>query len=92
MFLYSKKYNSLHQEIHRILLEEWDPIGVRNIPEAQDEYDSYISDIYNMLIARKSEYEIFKYIWWLETEHMGLNSDRQRAEKYAERLISLIRE
>jgi len=29
-----------HEVIHRILMQTWDPIGVADVPEAQDEYDS----------------------------------------------------
>jgi hypothetical protein len=35
-----------------VLMREWDPIGVADVPEAQDEYDSYISQTYGMLIRR----------------------------------------
>jgi len=84
------KAKTLHSEIHKVLIEGWDPIGVGDIPEAQDEYDSYIPTIYKMLIARKPQHEIFEYLWWLETEHMGLTGDRQRTEQYAAKLLDLI--
>lgn len=32
-------------DLRRILMEEWDPIGVRGVPEAADEYDSYLPQI-----------------------------------------------
>lgn len=32
----------LQDAIAEILLREWDPIGVVDTPEAQDEYDSYV--------------------------------------------------
>lgn len=83
---------SLHQAIHKALIEEWDPIGVGDVPEAQDEYDSYIPTIYKMLISRQSKHEVFEYLWWLEVEHMGLNGDRQRTEAFAERLLNLVKE
>ena len=38
-----------HDGIRRILLNDWDPIGVADIAEAQDEYDSYVGKIYGML-------------------------------------------
>lgn len=78
-----------HDAIRRILLKEWDPIGVSEIPEAQDEYDSYVGEIHKMLISRKPKYEIFDYLWWLETEHMGLTGNRQATEHFAERLAKL---
>lgn len=78
-----------HEAIRRALLKEWDPIGVGEITEAQDEYDSYVSTIYKMLISRASRHEVFDYLWWLETEHMGLTGDRQATEKFADRLMKI---
>jgi hypothetical protein len=78
-----------HNAIRQILLKEWDPIGVSEIQEAQDEYDSYVGEIYKMLISRKPKHEIFDYLWWLETEHMGLTGNRQATEHFAERLAKL---
>ena len=85
-----KRAKALHSEIKKILINEWDPIGVRDINEAQDEYDSYVPAIYKMLVLRKSSHEIFEYLWWVETEHMGLTGDRQHTESIAERLLSLV--
>lgn len=78
-----------HEVIRRALLSEWDPIGVGAIPEAKDEYDSYVPTIYRMLISGKLRHEIFDYLWWLETEHMGLIGDRQVTEKFADRLMRI---
>ena len=78
-----------HEAIRRALLTEWDPIGVREYPEAHDEYDSYVSTIYKMLISRKPRHEVFDYLWWLETEHMGLTGDRQATERFADRLMRI---
>jgi hypothetical protein len=33
----------------RFLLTEWDPIDIRNEPNAQDEYDEYVPQIVDML-------------------------------------------
>ncbi|MCP1674012.1 hypothetical protein J2T57_001111 [Natronocella acetinitrilica] len=59
------------------------------ITEAQDEYDSYVPTIYKMLILRKPRHEVVDYLWWLETEHMGLTGDRQATEKFADRLMKI---
>ncbi|WP_259673271.1 MULTISPECIES: hypothetical protein [Rhizobium] len=32
-----------------ILLTEWDPIGVSDLPEAQDEYDAYADTVFGTL-------------------------------------------
>jgi hypothetical protein len=35
--------------VRRLLMEDWDPIGVEGIPEAADEYDSYVGVVGQML-------------------------------------------
>jgi hypothetical protein len=89
---HAERARRYHQAIKRALLKEWDPIGVGDIPEAHDEYDSYVGTIYKLLISNQSKQEIADYLCWLETEHMGLSGDRQAAEKFAERLSRLPQE
>ena len=89
---YPEIAKTYHESIRKALLSEWDPIGVGGIEEAQDEYDSYVPAIYKMLLSRKPIHELFNYLWWLETEHMGLTGDRQRTERFAERLIEISNE
>lgn len=68
---------------------EWDPIGVAAIAQAQDEYDAYVPSIYKMLITRRTPEDLFDYLWWLETQHMGLTGDRQATELFARRLARI---
>lgn len=78
-----------HEAIKKALLNEWDPIGIKEIKEASDEYDAYVGEIHKMLIARRSAREVFDYLWWLETKHMGLAGDAQTTEQFAQRLMLL---
>lgn len=78
-----------HAAIREILMREWDPIGVAGIPKAQDEYDSYIGDIYAILIRRESVQRLVDYLWWAETEHMSLFGNRSRTEQVAQRIAEL---
>ena len=68
----------LQKKIKNVLKKEWDPNGIQMIIEAEDEYDSYVPTLYSMLISGKPVNQIFEYLIWLETEHMGLIVDRQR--------------
>lgn len=81
--------NTLHRAVHHAVLHEWDPIGVRNIPEAQNEYDAYVPKLCELLRFRKSHNEIAGYLWWLATEQIGLTGNRQATEAFAEKLIQL---
>jgi hypothetical protein len=89
MSLRLNRAQAYHDAIRKAFLTEWDPIGVRDAEEAQDEYDSYVSTIYKYLITRKTIGEIFDYLWWLETQHMGLVGDRQATRHFAERLLQI---
>jgi hypothetical protein len=78
-----------HQAIRRALIAEWDPIGVGDSPNSQDEYDAYVGPIYRLLIHRRPVHEIFDFLWELETEHIGLSGNRQATEAFAHRLMRL---
>ena len=36
------------RQIGAVLIKDWDPLGVNHIPEAQDEYGSYVGPIYRL--------------------------------------------
>lgn len=65
----------IHQaklQIRHVLLEEWDPIGVRDEPLAQDEYDGYLGGIYGLLERGESEAGIVRHLHFTETVNMGM--------------------
>lgn len=78
--------------IRSALFNEWDPIGVRDIPGAVGEYDAYVGEIYSLLAKRATAEEIFNYLWHLETGHMGLEGDRKNTESFTRRLLLLAQE
>ncbi len=82
-----KQYNNA---IRVILLKEWDPIGVKDVPEAQDEYDSYIPQVCKLLINQESPENIFKYLWKIETDYMGLIGNRNHTQSIAKKLTDII--
>lgn len=66
--------------VRDILLRDWDPIGVSDIPEAKDEYDSYADTVFSMLINQKADTdEIASYLFRVATERMRL-ADHGMAE------------
>ena len=48
----------VNDEIRQVLVKIWDPIGIKDEPRAQDEYDSYIEGVFNLLAKRASQKEI----------------------------------
>ena len=53
-------------------MDEWDPIGVNNLPEAADEYDRYIGGIYGLIQRNASEHEIWAHLRRMEIDEMGM--------------------
>ncbi|GLS40664.1 hypothetical protein GCM10010869_62610 [Mesorhizobium tianshanense] len=82
--------NERHSRIREILLHEWDPIGVREIPRAADEYDAYADEVYMMSTDRGARAsDIARYLFNIATEHMGL-SDLVRLKTKCDQVAKLI--
>jgi hypothetical protein len=61
------------EAIRRVFLEVWDPIGIGDEPNAQDEYDMYVDHMFELLTARASDVELAKYLDWIVGQ-MGMDS------------------
>lgn len=85
----AKQYNAA---VCSILLHAWDPIGVADIPEAQDEYSTYAGEIAGLLMRGEPRQKLIELLWLIETGNMGLPGNRSRAEAAADRLLQLRRE
>ena len=73
-----------------MLMEEWDPIGVRGVPEASDEYDSYLGQIAGRLREGRGADDIAAFLTELEEVRMGLGfseAARNRNVALAQRLV-----
>src|SRR4051812_48679405 len=85
-----RRAKSYQDVIREVLMHEWDPIGVADVPQAQDEYDGYINQIYGMIIRREPKYKLVDFLWWVETENMGLYGNHQRTEHTADLLLKIV--
>ncbi|HEX9447226.1 MAG TPA: hypothetical protein VF920_04575 [Dongiaceae bacterium] len=74
-------------------MRDWDPIGVRDEPAVQDEYDDYVGKVYVMLMDEQATAQaIVDYLQWAETDHMGLTDTaerRDRRHRLSEALVAL---
>ena len=68
-----ERAKQIQESIRQVLLREWDPIGVRDVPEAQDEYDGYVGGVYRLLASGAAEKQILDHLWQIETDAMGLS-------------------
>lgn len=82
----NKQTGTLVSFVRNALLNDWDPIGVKSIPEAVDEYDGYVPQICQLIIKGNKQ-KLVDHLWWIETERMGLTGNRKATEAFAERLL-----
>ena len=89
------KYQSRENraQVRDLLMREWDPIGVKDVPEASEEYDSYVGEIYVMLMDERADTgAIESRLWEIATNHMGLTPGqwlKDRCSATASRLVGL---
>jgi hypothetical protein len=88
-----RRVRDVQEKIRRILLDDWDPIGVKDVPEAQDEYDSYVGQVYRKIADSTCSFPIAQLLARIETERMGLG-DRPplTLEPVAQKLAALATE
>ena len=72
-----------------VLLWAWDPIGVRGIPEAVDEYNNYAETVLAMLEAGSPDQHIADYLTGVVRDRMGLRPNTKADEDVAAMLREL---
>jgi hypothetical protein len=82
----------LQRKIRDALLAEWDPIGVSGFPEAKNEYDGYVGVLFQVLVSGGTEDDVFRLLWEIETETMGLTGDQEATRRFAKRLVAFTNE
>ncbi|CAI1156666.1 MULTISPECIES: hypothetical protein [Serratia] len=78
-----------YEKVRSILLHEWDPIGVGELDGAQDEYDSYVQPVCEMIEQGKSEIDIYNYLCWVVNDYMCLDIDEETNVRVASKLLKL---
>ena len=84
-----RRAHEIQDSIREVLIREWDPIHVQGVPEAQDEYDSYIGGVYRLLANGASESEIATHLPSVERESMGFVTSTEALLPVARRLKQL---
>jgi hypothetical protein len=78
------KYQSRESRarVREILMREWDPIGVAGVPEAADEYDTYVGTVYVMLMdQRASEQQLASYLYNIAADYIGITATPDLAKR-----------
>jgi hypothetical protein len=78
------------EAIAAVLLKDWDPIGVKDEPMAQDEYESQIGRVYRLLASGATEQQVAEHLSRVESEEMGFtNSTAEPLLPVARKLLAL---
>lgn len=80
------KIKELNQRIDEVLYYIWDPIGVSDEPCARAEYSSYTMTILKYVINEDLN-QIANQLSKIETDSMGLTTDKERNLEIAQRLL-----
>jgi hypothetical protein len=75
------QFRRIQGDIRRVLLQTWDPIGIQNEPNAQDEYDGYVGGIYRLLSEGVSDHDLAVHLCSIVTDRMELPADLRSQEE-----------
>jgi hypothetical protein len=67
-------------------MQVWDPIGIKDEPNAQDEYDAYLGGVYELLVGTASDDSIKEHLWRIVTDRMELPAKKHEMAKTVEAL------
>ena len=82
--------SELHEMVRHCLLHDWDPIGVQEIPEAHDEYDSYVSGVCSLLVNGAEAEQLRQHLAHHETVNMGLSVPCANLDDVAQKLLAMV--
>ena len=79
----------IQDSIRQVLNRDWNPIGFGDaLPE--DEYDSYIAPVYQILVGSRSEQELIEFLFSTERDIIGVPCESpEQLRPVARRLLEL---
>lgn len=83
-----RNVKSIAHDIRRVLMQNWDPVGIAEVPEAHDEYDSYVPVLERKIEQLRSADDIARFLLSAEQD-MGIELNPVRALDVAERLLRI---
>jgi hypothetical protein len=86
------KIAEIHRQLDKLLLSDWDPIGVRQVPQCLDEYSRYVREVFDVAVQSRSARAIAQHLLKIERERMSLSRWRrwQTRRPVAEKILQLV--
>jgi hypothetical protein len=84
-----RPFSNLHGFVRLILLVDWDPLGVFGIPDAMDEYDSYVGEICELLKSGAAREDLIEHLDVLETQRIGVKPYLSRQTGVVDKMLDL---
>ena len=81
------KHKVMYRAVGEILHYVWDPIGVAGLPQARDEYDSYVAQVFSLVRSGASEPEIAAFLAKIAADLMGLDQTQRCSARAASVLV-----
>jgi hypothetical protein len=72
-----------------LLLHEWDPLGLAGCDGAQNHYDPYAIDVFDMLRDGKDESAIAIFLKSVVASQLGLADDAELDQAIAARAVAI---
>jgi hypothetical protein len=66
-----ERAREIQRLIAAVLRRDWDPIGLRDMPDSQDEYERYVRGVYRLLVSEASVRELAEHLAEVEAEALG---------------------
>lgn len=79
----------IYRRIDELLWSNWDPIGINDTPEARNEYQSYLPEIFALKINNAGRDKIANSLYKIETNNMGLDGNIIYCQEIADKILSL---
>jgi hypothetical protein len=80
-------YVAIDDEIKQVLLERWDPLGIRAEPAEHVRYDCFVQDLTLLLVGGGSDADVRELLRSAEIDRLGLGrADEHRVDRAARAL------
>jgi hypothetical protein len=83
----SPKDQALFRAIGEVLHYVWDPIGVAGVPQARDEYDGYVGELFSLIRSGATEVELSSRLEEIAGDRMGLGAAKDRSDEAASAIM-----